>query len=237
MSFLQKALERGLTPSNVTTYLAHKVMLGFGGAFGSLRLHLKAFCFGVHMGSHVTAHGAVSLMRWPGSHITIGNDVSFISSWRRSTAAAIGHPVRLRTFYPSSAITIGDGSQLTGASLTCRSTSISLGRRVLVGPEVIITDSDFHAPWPVETRADDPGLDRDRPVSVGDGAWIGMKAVILKGVTIGEGAIIGAGSVVTKDVPAFAVAAGNPARVIRQCRADGTCVAGHPGETGDGHRG
>ncbi|MCC6483663.1 MAG: hypothetical protein IT209_02355 [Armatimonadetes bacterium] len=54
------------------------------------------------------------------------------------------------------------------------------------------------------------------PVRICDKAWIGARAIILKGVTIGEGAVIGAGSVVTKDVPAWCVAAGNPARVIRQ---------------------
>jgi acetyltransferase-like isoleucine patch superfamily enzyme len=47
------------------------------------------------------------------------------------------------------------------------------------------------------------------------GAYIGVNAVILPGVTVGEGAIVGAGSVVTKDVPPLSVAAGNPARVIR----------------------
>ncbi len=53
------------------------------------------------------------------------------------------------------------------------------------------------------------------PVHIGKGCWIGMGACILPGVTIGDSAIIGAGSVVTKDVPAFAIAAGNPCRVIR----------------------
>lgn len=47
------------------------------------------------------------------------------------------------------------------------------------------------------------------------GASIGSNATILCGVTIGEGAVVGAGSVVTRNVPAFAVVAGNPARVIR----------------------
>ena len=55
-----------------------------------------------------------------------------------------------------------------------------------------------------------------RPIVVGEGAHIGMRAIILPGVTIGKGAIIGAGSVVTKDVPDYCVAAGVPARVIRQ---------------------
>jgi len=53
------------------------------------------------------------------------------------------------------------------------------------------------------------------PVAVKDKAWIGFNVSILKGVTIGEGAVIGACSVVTRDVPAYAVAVGNPARVVR----------------------
>ena len=52
-------------------------------------------------------------------------------------------------------------------------------------------------------------------IHIGRGAHIGMGSIILPGVTIGEGAIIGAGAVVTKDIPAWSVAVGNPARVIR----------------------
>ncbi len=57
---------------------------------------------------------------------------------------------------------------------------------------------------------------RSVPVTVGDGVWIGTGAIILAGVTIGDGAIIGAGSVVTGPIPARTVAAGNPAKVIRE---------------------
>jgi acetyltransferase-like isoleucine patch superfamily enzyme len=53
------------------------------------------------------------------------------------------------------------------------------------------------------------------PVSVGDGADLGVGCIILPGVSIGSGAIVGAGSVVSRDIPAFAVAAGVPCRVLR----------------------
>ena len=55
-------------------------------------------------------------------------------------------------------------------------------------------------------------------IRVGDDVWIGSNVVVLDGVTIGDHAVIGAGSVVTKDVPAWAMVAGNPARLIRDRR-------------------
>lgn len=54
------------------------------------------------------------------------------------------------------------------------------------------------------------------PVVIGNDVFIGVKCIILKGVTIGDGAIIGAGSVVTKSIPANQIWAGNPAKYIRE---------------------
>ncbi|MEY9164189.1 virginiamycin A acetyltransferase [Sinorhizobium fredii] len=51
--------------------------------------------------------------------------------------------------------------------------------------------------------------------TVGNDVWLGMEATVLPGVTIGDGAIVAAKSVVTKDIPAYAIVAGNPARVVR----------------------
>lgn len=215
LSLLQKALERGISPANVASWLSLEAMRIFGLALGTARLRLKARLLGVRLGSHVRAHGPVGLLRWPGGEISIGDGCHFISSWRRSSACCLAWPCRLRVFGPGASISIGEGCEISGASITARSTSIILGKNVMLAPNCIIVDSDFHAPWPAERRRLDPGFERDRPVSIGDNAWIGMSCIILKGVSIGHGAIIGAGSVVSRDVPPNALACGAPARLLQ----------------------
>lgn len=96
---------------------------------------------------------------------------------------------------------------------------IRIGDNVMFGPEVTIRGGNHRidrvgAPMiSVEKAPSDAALDRG--VTIGDDVWVGTRAVILHGVTIGRGAVIGAGAVVTRPVPPYAVAAGNPARVIR----------------------
>lgn len=125
---------------------------------------------------------------------------------------------------PGGLIVVGDESILVGAVFMCAE-RIQIGNRVVVSYNVTIADSDFHPKDPLLRKADAianaPYGDRSRrpsivskPVIVGDGAWIGIGAIILKGVTIGARARICAGSVVTTDVPAGVAVAGNPARMI-----------------------
>lgn len=59
------------------------------------------------------------------------------------------------------------------------------------------------------------------PIVIGDHAWIATDAIILQGVNIGEGAVVGAGAVITKDIPAFAIAVGNPAIILDNKRNPG----------------
>ena len=92
---------------------------------------------------------------------------------------------------------------------------ITIGDDVLIAPKVGFYSAD-HALDLGERVA---GACRARPITVGDGVWIAGGVTVLPGVTIGAGAVIGAGSVVTKDVPPHTVAAGSPARVLREITA------------------
>ena len=69
----------------------------------------------------------------------------------------------------------------------------------------------WHDDWCIDTGF----RESDKPIVIGNGVWIGMRCLILDGVTIGDGAIVAAGAVVTKDVPPFAVVGGVPARVLK----------------------
>lgn len=101
---------------------------------------------------------------------------------------------------------------------------IDIGDDVLMAWGSTVADHDSHSPV-FALRANDVVRwargEKDwshvahKPVRIGDKAWIGMHAIILKGVQVGEGAIVGAGSVVTRDVAPWTLVAGNPAKMIR----------------------
>ena len=78
---------------------------------------------------------------------------------------------------------------------------IHIGEGTFVGAGTMIFDNDFHSPVG-EWSWGDAVPDNPKPVIIGRGAFIGARAIILKGVTIGDRAMVGAGAVVTKDVPA-----------------------------------
>lgn len=212
---LRKALQQGLTLQDCLAWAAISGQRAWSGFWGIRRLRAKALLFGVEVGHGVRCSGPVILGRWPGSRIRIGAECSLVSGSRRCTASTLFAPVRLRTFSPSAQILLEEGVELSGTSITARSQTIHIGRQTLIGPNCTLVDADFHALWPPETRSREPDPQRDAAVNIGEHVWIGMRSVILKGVTIGNGAIIAAGSVVTRDVPAACLAAGAPARVIK----------------------
>lgn len=96
-------------------------------------------------------------------------------------------------------------------------TSIAKGVKIFLGGEHNtdwVTTYPFNVIWGKDIHMKDhPKTKGD--VIIGNDVWIANNAVLLSGVNIGDGAVIGANSVVAKDVPAFAIVAGNPARIIK----------------------
>lgn len=107
-------------------------------------------------------------------------------------------------------ITIGEGSYLNFNCNFVDDGKIVIGKRVMFGPAVTIATVGH--PINPEMRE----YMYTDPVEIGDNCWIGAGVTICPGVSIGENSVIGAGSVVVHDIPANAVAAGNPCKVIRE---------------------
>jgi len=109
-------------------------------------------------------------------------------------------------------LSIGDRS---GAGINCELNGpITIGRDVMMGPEVVVYTSghEFNA---TDIPMMDQGPTETKPVVIGNDVWIGRRAIIMPGVTIGDGCVIGAGAVVTKDIPPYSVAVGVPAKVVK----------------------
>lgn len=116
-------------------------------------------------------------------------------------------------------ITIGRNTHIqSGCNLTAARASIIIGNDVQLAPRCAL--------YPYQHGFDDPDtpiarqpLTSKGDIVIEDGAWLGVGAIVLDGVTIGRGAVVGAGAVVLTSIPPFAIAAGVPARVIGQRQA------------------
>ncbi|MCC6178397.1 MAG: hypothetical protein IT305_24085 [Chloroflexi bacterium] len=120
------------------------------------------------------------------------------------------HAPTYLTTLPHGTLVIGDRTFVNFGADIVATGLVKIGSDCLIGTYVMMLDNDFH------DSIDRARMPEPRPIIIGDEVWIGNRAIVLPGVTIGQGAIVGAGSVVVSDVPAWTVAAGNPARVIRE---------------------
>lgn len=175
--------------------------------------HLRVRLRGVQIAPGARLLGMPIVGIVPGSAMRLGSRV-VLCSRSRWTALGVSHPVVLRTLRPGAMLSIGADTGISGGSF-CAAHSLIIGERCLLGADVVVTDTDFHAIMPEGRRYNtDPASIPCRPVVIGDDVFIGTGALVLKGVTIGNGAVVGARSVVTRDVAPGAIVAGNPACVI-----------------------
>lgn len=111
-------------------------------------------------------------------------------------------------------VTIGSGCGISGSTIYAMQ-HITIGDNVLIGGNCKIIDNDFH-PLPASQRLH-PQVShiKRRPITIGDGCFIGANSIILKGTTLGANCVVGAGSVVSGTFPDNVIIAGNPARIIK----------------------
>ena len=110
---------------------------------------------------------------------------------------------------------IGDGTSIGRFAQINAWRSVTIGRNVLIADRVFISDAD-HNYSDTETPIIQQGDAFIGAVTLRDGCWIGIGAVILPGVTVGRNAVVAANAVVTKDVPDCAVVGGIPAKIIKE---------------------
>ena len=114
---------------------------------------------------------------------------------------------------------IGDGSYFCNRVTILCGGKIVIGRNVLVASDVCF----FAENHSIDANSSVPYMKQDlkfKDVYVGDGAWIGEKAIILPGVELGKRCIVAAGAVVTKSFPAYSLVGGVPAKVIKKYNFD-----------------
>lgn len=131
----------------------------------------------------------------PNSSLTINGNFSFLSG---------AHLI----ITENAKMTIGSGYINRHCKIKCFS-EINIGHNVAISENVTIWDSDVH-----EILRE--GYVKTKAINIGNHVWIGTNAIILKGVNIGDNSIIAAGSVVNRDVPKNCLAAGNPAKIIKE---------------------
>jgi acetyltransferase-like isoleucine patch superfamily enzyme len=126
---------------------------------------------------------------------------------------SIGDETRIGTFVEVQiGANIGARCKISSHSFICE--GVTIEDEVFIGHSVMFTNDKYPRATTEDGRPQGPDDWTVVPTRVGKGASIGSNATILSGITIGAGAIVGAGAVVTKDVPAGAIVAGVPARIM-----------------------
>lgn len=172
---------------------------------------MLAAWWGIDIGSHTQFCGLPLLQRHPTAKIVIGTHAIFRSAEWSNT---IG--LNRRCFIAGARdarITIGNHCGFSGTVIAA-SESITIGDRVLCGGNCTILDSDRHHLNAIARSGNEKSP--TAPIVIEDDVFLGMNVVVLKGCTIGKGTVVGVGSLVTRSLPAGVLAAGRPARVIRE---------------------
>ena len=186
-------------------YRAKKFYMWFEHKYAEhfVKPHLESLGAGYHMMKpwNIDIHGA---------HISIGDNVHVVTARDRNVSLSTwafgahqGH------------IVIGDNCLLCPGVRIDSASGVTMEHNCMLAAGTYITDADWHD---IYDRTLTVGT--TAPVTLRENVWIGDGATVCKGVTIGRNSVVGAGSVVTGDIPDNVIAAGNPAKVVKQLDPD-----------------
>lgn len=162
---------------------------------------------GCQLGSGVLLNGLPHIRRKGNGRIVLGDGVTVNAArW----ANWLGTPAAMILSVENDAILELKSGAGVSSSQIIANIGIEIGENSMIGAGCLICDSDMH-----EVPLGSGKKVTMAPIIIGKEVFIGARCIILKGVNIGDGAVIGAGSVVSKNIPAGALAAGNPAQILR----------------------
>jgi len=164
--------------------------------------------------------GRFQIAAWlRGGRLTIGKNVRFLSrvvflgsgavilddgvSLGFPPATASRRPIMLQPRESEAVIKIGEGTWIVNGTEMIARGRITVGKNCRIGARCVILDSDFHSLD--ASRRDDPGPTRE--VEIGNGVWLGLEVVVLKGMRIGDNSVVAARTVVTAPVPPASIVA------------------------------
>jgi maltose O-acetyltransferase len=162
-------------------------------AYGKQRANAGWRLRGITTGIQPTILGAP---RVDATDMVVGDHFKIWSGHRRTLISGWGR------------IRMGDRVFVNSGVVLFSAKAVTIGNDVAIANEAYLMDTDSHG---VEGRPV-----KEAEIVIGDGSWIGARAIILPGVTIGRRCLVAAGAVVSRDVPDDTLVAGNPAREIRQ---------------------
>jgi acetyltransferase-like isoleucine patch superfamily enzyme len=167
----------------------------------------------VQYGKKLRLNGIPVIFSKSENKLHIGNNVTINSSFLSNLVGLYQRTI-IVTRTPEAEIKIGNHVGISGATIYARK-KITIGDYTLIGGNTKIMDNDFHPINPDIRRKTPHDYMGIKEIEIGENVFIGCNCLILKGTKIGDNSVIGAGSVVSGEIPSNCVAAGNPARVVR----------------------